>query len=162
MMRLMRYHDAEPYLVRMEAENGLNYSLAHPTNGPSFADPRPHYFDSSGRAHFYTAEQYEAAYLKAHWEQVKISGYAGMNMYFGLLGAARGAAFTPQPTPARSYSQTALYTASRSPYTPCPDTLLRRVDLLVCCPQAVSSDPSAARTSCQWPLRPSTWLNSLS
>ena len=36
------------------------------------------------------------------------------------------------------------------------------VDLLVCCPQAVSSDPSAARTSCQWPLRPSTWLNSLS
>ena len=34
--------------------------------------------------------------------------------------------------------------------------------LLVCCPQAVSSDPSAARTSCQWPLRPSPWLNSLS
>lgn len=34
--------------------------------------------------------------------------------------------------------------------------------LLVCCPQAVSSDPSAARTSCQWPLRPSSWLNSLS
>jgi RHS repeat-associated protein len=34
--------------------------------------------------------------------------------------------------------------------------------LLVCCPQAVSSDPSATGTSCQWPSRPSTWLNSLS
>ena len=46
--------------------------------------------------------------------------------------------------------------------SPTADVTIQGTGLLVCCPQAVSSGPSAARTSRQWPSRPWTWLNSLS